>query len=147
VYQRSDLPVSAAEASSFTPGERAGASACSAEERDLHPASSLADWQDVIGTSWTWCSGASGDEAGGTLELGAAGDFRQLAQDGRLLSAGSYALMQGNPPEVHYLQLTPDAGTPWAMFGLLASETPRKLMAYTDAGTATPHMVVLSAMP
>ena len=147
VYQRSDLPVSAAEASSFTSGERAGAAACGAEERDLHSASSLADWQDVIGTSWTWCSGASGDVAGGTLELGAAGDFRQLAQDGRLLSAGSYALMQGNPPEVHYLQFTPDAGTPWVMFGLLASDTPRKLMAYDDLDNAMFRMGVLSAMP
>jgi hypothetical protein len=147
VYQRSDLPVIAAEASSFTIGERAGAAACSAEERDLHPASSLTDWQDVIGSSWTWCSGASGDAVGGTLELGAVGDFRQLGLDGRLLSAGSYALMQGNPSEVHYLQFTPDAGTPWVMFGLLASDTPRKLMAYTDADTAMFHMGVLSAMP
>jgi hypothetical protein len=146
VFHRSDLPVSAAPASSYASGARAGAAACDGDERDLEDVR-VTDWQDVIGGSWVWCSGGPSDDVGDTLELDALGTFRQLDPAGHAKSSGTYAVMPGNPPEVHYLQLTPDGGTPWVMFAMLAAQTPRKLVVLTDGDDGSFRIGVLSAAP
>jgi hypothetical protein len=148
VYRRSELPVSAAPASSFHAGELAGAAACAGDERGLQAMQSRADWQAALGGRWTWCAGAPDAATGGTLELDDAGGFRQLNAAGQPLITGSYALVQGITPEVVYLQLTADAGAPsWTIFGVRSSETPRKLLVTTAVDSGSFRVGVLSATP
>jgi hypothetical protein len=108
---------------------------------------SRADWQAVFGGRWTWCSGAPDPAAGGMLELDDAGGFRQLDAGGQLLMAGSYALIDGISQGHSYLQLTPEVGAPWMIFGMRSAETPRKLLVATAVDSASFRVGVLSATP